>query len=123
MKLLSRMLLLFLLASSSLLSSTAQGHTLVLEFAGNKVAYAIDGVDTPLGKLLDSATDMFGKEPQSQMVIIFDSTIALDVVLNAQGIFNKAGFQKVTLFARWKKSGKMCEVFLGTPVPFTLNPQ
>lgn len=110
------------LASCSLLVSTSYGHTLLIEASGNKVAYSLNNVDAPLGKLLDVATEMVIKEPQSPMSIIFDSTVSLDVVLNARGLFNKAGFQAVTLFARWKKTGKMCEVSLGEPIPFILNP-
>ena len=123
MKPLSQIFIVCLLAISSLLILTAHGHTLLIESSGNKVAYALNNVETSLGKLMDAASEMLGKEPQSPIVIIFDSNIPLEVALDAQGIFNKVGFPKVTLFARWKKTGKMCEVSLGMPVPFTINPQ
>lgn len=110
------------LLSSSLVAENDHSHTLLIEPSGNKVTYSLDSVDIPLGKLLDAASEMVvNKESQNPVAIIFDSTIALDVVLNAQGIFNKAGFQKVALFALWKKTGKMCEVSLGPPIPFKLN--
>lgn len=122
MTLILKVLTACLLVSSFVLTSNALGHTLLIESSKNKEMYFLNGVNTPLGELLDAATEMVVKESQSPVVIIFDSTVSLDVVLNARGIFNKAGFQAVTLFARWKKTGKMCEVSLGAPVPFELNP-
>ena len=113
-----KMLLACLFVLSASFCSLAYCHNLVIETKSSQVSYELNGEQTSLWKLLDLAADLYKKEPQSTMAIIFDSSIPLDVVLNASGIFNKVGFQKVTLFARWKKSGKMCEITLETPVPF-----
>ena len=105
------------------LVARAGENTLMLEASGNKVTYSLNGVDLPLAKLMDSTTDIVGRDVNEPIRIIFDSSIGLDVVLNAQGIFNKVGFQKVRLFALARKTGKMSEVSLGLPVPFQLHPK
>ena len=115
-----RTLFLCFLTSGVLL---ADENTLLVESAGDKVTYSLNGVALPLGKLLDSTTSIIGKDMESPIVVIFDSNIGLDVVLNAQGIFNKVGFQNVRLFMRSRKTEKMCEVSLGSPVSFTPNPK
>ena len=112
-----------ILTVASLLRVTAQDHTLVVETKGKKVSYALNGVETPLAKLLDKASEIVAKEPGKKVVIIFDSSISLDAALNAKRVFNKVGYQNVTLFVRSRITDKMSEVSFGPPVPCNISSQ
>lgn len=101
----------------------AHGNTLLIESEGSKISYGFNGSKLPLSRLLDSASDAFMGDPSEEVAIIFDDSIALGVALNARGIFNKVGYKHVRLFYRVKKTGKMCEISLGLPVPFTVSPE
>jgi hypothetical protein len=116
-----KMLAAFVFVLSMVFCPVAYCHSLLIEVKDAHVYYKLNGDEIFLGKLLDLAADLYGKEPHANISIIFDSNIPLDTALNASGIFNKAGFQKVVLFARWKKTEKMCEVTLGMPVSFKKN--
>lgn len=117
MKSLSRILFCCFLVSGSSLSALAEDDTLLIESNGKKVTYVLDGVNTPIGiELMRAVGKIITKEPDGALVIIFDSTIPLKVVSDAQKIASKPGFRKITFFAQSRAFGMMREVSFGKPV-------
>lgn len=108
----------FLFALNLSICSSVQGNTLLIESNGRKVVYKLDGASVPTNKLLDLAADMLKREPQRSVRIIFDSQLPLDVAFNAIGVFDKAGFQKIDLFALSTQTEKMCKITIGLPEIF-----
>ena len=103
--------------------SGSTGLVLRIERKGDEVIYELDGAKVKLSELLDAAADLNRKDKRDEVGIIFDSSVPLDIVLNARGILSKTGFRQVNIFAYWRKTEKICQITLGEPKPFKTRRQ
>jgi hypothetical protein len=122
------MTLFLAIPSAHLHASELKPLVVLIEKAGNKAIYKVNGKPTAMPMMIDAtAAYLSPSDPKglkTKVFVLTDDRLSQDVTENMTGLLEKVGFQNIRYFGFDKKYGMMNEIkFVGPAIPITTDPQ
>jgi len=94
----------------------------LVERLGGRVRYTVDSKPVKTN-LLVALNQGLGDRPRDYPVVaLIDSQVPVDEVWEVMGTAGKAGITNLRYFVFSRDSGRMSEIKIGRPIPFSTNP-